>query len=85
MSDSWRPLELKIRQKSGEIADYKGDVNGLIPHRSEFVKVIEELEKTTGPLNKKLIDQCLQSWLNLCARTHDRTQDLSNTFKERLA
>ena len=55
-------------------------MNGLIPHRSELVKVIEELEMITGPLNKKLVDQCLQSWLNLCARTHDRTQDFEQYF-----
>jgi hypothetical protein len=57
MSDNWRPLELKIRQKSGDISDYKGDMNDLLQHRSEFVKVIEELETTTGPMNRKLIDQ----------------------------
>jgi hypothetical protein len=57
MSDNWRPLELKIRQKSAEISDYKGNINGLLQLRSEFAKVIEDLEMTTGPINKKLIDQ----------------------------
>jgi hypothetical protein len=55
MSEIWRPLELKIRQKSGEIINFKGDSDRLAPLRSEFVKILEELESSTKPINQKLI------------------------------
>jgi hypothetical protein len=57
MSNTWRPLELELRQKARELRNYVGEVEGIMPLHSEFVKILEKLEVTIGPMNKKLIDQ----------------------------
>jgi TIR domain len=71
MSETWRPLELKIRQKTGEIRNCKCDADGLVRLRSEFAKVIEELETATGVMNKKLIDQMSSKLVSLVGAQGD--------------
>lgn len=67
MSEGWRPLEARIRDTCLQVREAKEGSEALSGLRDSLADIIEQVERTIGPLNTQLICGLGDSLKRLCA------------------